>query len=317
MTATKPQQHNKGPTREDSAGSRRQQAIEIAAMGTVYLNGEFVAAEAASISPMDRGFIFGDGIYEVVPVFGGRLFRPGQHLQRLRNSLGAIGLENPLTDSQWASVLQRLVDDAGTDDQYVYLQVTRGVAPRNHAFPDNARPTVFAYAQRMNYATATSAATGIAVITAEDIRWRRCDIKSTALLAAVMLRQQAAESGADEAILVRDGLVTEGAASNVFLVRDDTVVTPPKGPLILAGITRDLVLELAQQHDMALIERAVKENELATAHEIWIASSTNEIKPVIRIDGATVGSGEPGPVFARMYQHYQDYKRAFCEGRVD
>jgi D-alanine transaminase len=272
MTATKPQQHNKGPAREDSAGSRREQAIGIAAMGTVYLNGEFVAAEAASISPMDRGFIFGDGIYEVVPVF---------------------------------------------DDQYVYLQVTRGVAPRNHAFPDNARPTVFAYAQRMNYATATSAATGIAVITAEDIRWRRCDIKSTALLAAVMLRQQAAESDAEEAILVRDGLVTEGAASNVFLVRDDTVVTPPKGPLILAGITRDLVLELAQQHDVPLIERAVKENELATAHEIWIASSTNEIKPVIRIDGAAVGDGEPGPAFVRMYQHYQDYKRAFCEGRVD
>ncbi|GMQ89738.1 MAG: D-amino acid aminotransferase [Gammaproteobacteria bacterium] len=301
MSATKPQLRN-----DDKAIT-----------APVYLNGEFLSAQDASISPMDRGFIFGDGVYEVIPLFGGRLFRLAQHLQRLHNSLAAIGLDNPLTDAQWGGVLQQLGDHAGSEDQYVYLQITRGAAPRNHAFPHNARPTVFAYAQPMSYSDAPPAASGIAVITAQDIRWQRCDIKSTSLLAAVMLRQQAAESGAVEAILVRDGLVTEGAASNVFIVRDHTVVTPPKGPLILAGITRELILELAQQHGIALVERTLQHSELSVAEEVWIASSTNEIKPVTRIDGTAVGDGAPGALFARMYQHYQDYKRAFREGRAD
>jgi D-alanine transaminase len=301
MNPTKPQLRNDGETMT----------------APVYLNGEFLAAADASISPMDRGFIFGDGVYEVIPLFGGRLFRLAQHLRRLHNSLAAIGLDNPLTDAQWGSVLGRLGDHAGSEDQYVYLQITRGAAPRNHAFPDNARPTVFAYAQPMSYYDGPPNASGIEVITAQDIRWQRCDIKSTSLLAAVMLRQQAAESGAVEAILVRDGLVTEGAASNVFIVRGDTAATPPKGPFILAGITRELIFELAQQHGIALVERPIQQSELSDADEVWIASSTNEIKPVIRIDGTAVGNGAPGALFARMHQHYQDYKHAFREGRVD
>lgn len=283
----------------------------------VYLNGEFVAPEHAAISPMDRGFIFGDGVYEVIPVFGRRLFRLTHHIQRLENSLAAIGLANPMAPTEWERVLQRLVDDNGSADQSVYLQVTRGVAPRNHVFPADSHPTVFAYAQQAAYPEATASVSGVSAITAEDIRWRRCDIKSTALLAAVMLRQQAADKGAVEAILIRDGLITEGAASNVFIVQNDNLITPPKGPFILPGITRDLVLELAETLGILWTERDVKENELVTADEVWITSSTQEIKPVTHIDGTPVGDGVPGPVHTRLYKLYQDYKQAFREARVD
>ncbi len=284
---------------------------------TVYLDGEFMPSTKATISPLDRGFIFGDGIYEVVPVFSGRPFRLVHHLRRLRNSLAAVGIDSPMGDADWHRVLQRLVDDNGAVDQYIYLQITRGIAPRNHAFPVDTKPTVFAYAQPAVYAEPTATVEGISAITTEDIRWQRCDIKSTSLLAAVMLRQQAAEKGSAEALLVRNGFITEGAATNVFVVTGSDLVTPPTGPYILAGITRELVLELAKQHDIPATVRDVEEKELVAASEIWIASSTQEIKPVTYVDGSPVGDGTPGPVFARLQALYQEYKRAFREGRVE
>ena len=296
--------------------SPKQANVNDIGVNTVYLDGEFVRPELAMISPFDRGFIFGDGVYEVIPVFGGRLFRLPHHLQRLRNSLTAIGLAAPLSAEQWREVLQRLVDDAGGGDQSLYLQVTRGVAPRNHAFPKSTKPTVFAYTQKKVFAEKTAQQSGAAIITAADIRWLRCDIKSTSLLAAVMLREQAERAGAIEAILIRDGLVTEGAASNIFLVRDSVLITPPKGQFILPGITRDLVLELAREHDIAVQERDVKEGELLQAQEVWITSSTNEIKPIASINGAAV-AGTPGPLYQQMYDLYERYKQALREGRVE
>ena len=296
--------------------SLNQAIVSDIGVNTVYLNGEFVRPELAMISPFDRGFIFGDGVYEVIPVFGGRLFRLPHHLQRLHGSLAAIDLAPPLSAEQWRQALQRLVDEAGGGDQSLYLQVTRGVAPRNHAFPKNTKPTVFAYTQKKAFAAKNMQQSGAAVITAADIRWLRCDIKSTSLLAAVMLREQAERVGAIEAILIRDGLVTEGAASNIFLVRDSVLITPPKGQFILPGITRDLVLELAHKHAIAVQERNVKEGELSQAHEVWITSSTNEIKPVGSINGVAV-IGTPGPMYQQMYDLYERYKQAVREGRAE
>jgi D-alanine transaminase len=286
-------------------------------ISTVYLNGAFMHPEEARISPFDRGFIFGDGVYEVIPVFGGRLFRLQHHLQRLRNSLGAIGLPEPLSAADWEDVFRHLVDENGGGDQSLYLQVTRGVAPRNHAFPSDTLPTVFAYAQRMTFPPAGLRGAGVSVITAEDIRWQRCDIKSTSLLAAVLLRQQAVAQGCVETFLIRDGYVTEGAASNVFIIREQQVITPPKGPFILPGITRDLVLELAQRHGIPCRERAVPQDELADADEVWLTSSTQEIKAVTRINGMSVGDGQPGALHARMYSLYQNYKQAVREGKAE
>ncbi len=294
----------------------KQAIVSDLGVNTVYLNGEFMRPELAMISPFDRGFIFGDGVYEVIPVFGGRLFRLPHHLQRLGNSLAAIDLAPPLSAEQWRQVLQRLVDEAGGGDQSLYLQVTRGVAPRNHAFPKNTKPTVFAYTQKKAFAAKSTQQSGAAVITAADIRWLRCDIKSTSLLAAVMLREQAERAGAIETILIRDGLVTEGAASNIFLVRDSVLITPPKGQFILPGITRDLVLELAHKHGIAVQERDIKEGELSQAQEVWITSSTNEIKPVASINGAAV-TGTPGPMYRQMYDLYERYKQAVREGRAE
>lgn len=288
-----------------------------ASAATVYLDGEFIASTNAKISPLDRGYIFGDGIYEVVPVFSGRPFRLAHHLRRLRNSLAAIGLDQAAANTDWQRVLQKLIDDNGGGDQYLYIQITRGVAPRNHVFPIDAQPTVFAYAQPTSYAEPATAVKGVSAIISEDIRWHRCDIKSTSLLAAVMLRQQAIEKGSAEALLVRNGLITEGAATNVFAVLGSDLVTPPTSRYILSGITRELILELAKQHDVPAIERDITQQELVVASEVWIASSTQEIKPVTHIDGSPVGDGTPGPVFARVRTLYQAYKRDFREGRVE
>lgn len=292
-------------------------ALASSGIGSVYLDGAFISPEHARVSAFDRGFIFGDGVYEVIPVLGARLFRLRQHLQRLQSSLAAIGLVDPLTAEEWRRLLQRLVDEAGGGDQSVYLQVTRGAAPRNHAFPTDVRPTVFAYSQRQRYGEPGTPPTGASAITAEDIRWRRCDIKSTSLLAAVMLRQQAVEQGAIESILIRDGWVTEGAASNVFIVQAGVVLTPPKGPYILPGITRDLVLELARAHGVPMQERSFSLEELRAAEEVWVTSSTQEIKAIVRVDGKAIGAGTPGALHARIARLYEDYKQAVREGKSD
>lgn len=283
----------------------------------VYLNGAFLPPAEARVSAFDRGFIFGDGVYEVIPVFGGRLFRLPQHLARLDNSLREINIANPLPAAEWQRVFERLVDIQGGGELSIYLQITRGVAPRDHAFPPNLTPTVFAYATPLKYPPAEQVERGISAITAPDIRWLRCDIKAIALLPNAMLRSQALAANAAEAILLRDGVMTEGAASNIFVVRGGRLTTPPKGPLILPGVTRDLVLELARAHGVPCAEESVSETALRTADEVWMTSSTKEILAITRLDGKPVGNGKPGPLHARLLALYKEYKRAFGEGRVD
>lgn len=283
----------------------------------VYLNGEFVAAEDAKVSAFDRGFIFGDGVYEVIPVYGGRPFRLSQHLSRLQNSLGAVHISNPLTEDGWTRIINELVQDAGKTDQSIYLQVTRGAAPRDHAFPENVTPTVFAYSKPMHYPGKNEVENGVAAVTTADIRWRRCDIKAIALLANVVLRQQAVEQGKAEAILIHGQQVTEGAASNIFIVKDNVIYTPPKGQQILPGITRDLVVELANNNGIDCREAAISEQQLREADEVWMTSSMREILPIVEIDGIKVGNGDRGPMHERLYALYQAYKDAFRDGQVD
>jgi len=283
----------------------------------VYLNGEFLPPDRARVSAFDRGFVFADGVYEVIPAYGGRLFRLPQHLARLDNSLAGIHLSNPLAARDWQTMFTRLVEAGGGADQYVYLQVTRGPAERDHAFPKQITPTVFAYSQPLKYPEPAQLAAGVAAITVPDIRWQRCDIKAIALLPNVLMRQQATEQGAAEAILIRDGLMTEGSASNIFLVLKGVLVTPPKGPYILPGVTRDLALELARAHGLACEERAVTESELRSADELMLSSSTKELLPITRLDGKPVGNGKPGALHARLHALYQDYIRDFRAGKVE
>lgn len=282
-------------------------------MAIVYLNGEFLPVEQACVSVTDRGFIFGDGVYEVIPVYGGRLFRLEQHLDRLACSLAAIRLDNPLATEEWRQCLQELVARNGDGDQSLYLQITRGAAPRDHAFPKDVSPTVYAATSPLKPMAAEVAEQGVAAITLDDIRWQRCDIKAITLLANILMRQRAVEQGAAEALLVRDGLVNEGAASNLFMVKDGVLVTPPKGPLLLPGITRDLVLELAAAEGIAHREAAITPADLQAAEEVWLTSSTREILPVTHLDQRPVGNGRPGPLWRRMMRSYQDYKQGVRE----
>jgi D-alanine transaminase len=283
---------------------------------TVYLNGEFLPAAEAKISVLDRGFIFGDGIYEVIPVYGGRPFRLHHHLERLDHSLAAIRLANPLPHERWQAILEQLVARNGGGDLSLYLQITRGVARRDHGFPPDTQPTLFAMTTPMG-AVSEQLRQGIAAITVEDIRWRWCHIKSTALLPNILLRQQALDAGAAEAIMLRDGLVTEGAASNIFIVRDGVVTTPPKSNLLLPGITRDLVVELCRAHAIPCEERPIAAEELQDAGEIWITSSTKEVVAVVSLDDRPVGEGCPGPLWKQVIELYQHYKQAFREGEVE
>ena len=269
----------------------------------VYLNGEFLPLSEAKVPVLDRGFLFGDGVYEVIPVYGGRPLRLEEHLRRLDNSLRGIRMASPLTDGQWAGIFDRLIDGPG--DQYIYLQVTRGAAStRDHAIPAEIGPTVFA----MCTPIAPIPPAGVRAVTTADIRWQRCDIKAITLLANVLLRQEAVDRGAAESILIRDGMALEGAASNLFIVADGVLVTPPKGTDILPGITRDLILELAKAHGLATAERSIPLEKLRRADEIWLTSSTREALPVIELDGAPVSGGKPGPLWQRVQKIYQDYK---------
>jgi len=278
-------------------------------MSIVYLNGAFIPAEKATISPLDRGFIFADGIYEVIPVYRGRLFRLDDHLQRLDQSLAGIRLKQPLNHSKWKQILLELIDKNGGGDLSVYLQITRGVASRDHFFPTNIAPTIFAMVNPLKPFPDEVLKKGIAAVCLEDIRWKYCHIKSIALLANVLLRQQALDKGAMEAILVRDGKITEGAASNVFIVTNNQLVTTPKGPFLLPGITRDVVLELAKHHGITALEAEISLPDLHAADEIWLTSSTREIVPVTTLDGSPVKSGKPGPMWEQITQHYKHYKQ--------
>ena len=277
---------------------------------TVYLNGNYLPLEQACVPVLDRGFIFGDGVYEVIPVYGRKAFRLEHHLQRLKNSMQAVRLNNPHTDEEWSVIINNVVERNDGGDQSIYLQITRGVASRDHRFPGDAIPTVFVMSNLFVMVPTEQLEHGVSAITLDDIRWQYCNIKSIALLPNILLRQQAVEQGAAEAILLRDNEVTEGAASNVFIVKDGVIITPPKTDCLLPGITRDLVVEQAHEHDLPVEETIIKLEELLDADEIWLTSSTKEILPVTQLNNQNVGAGKPGPVWKQMYGLYQDHKQA-------
>ena len=274
----------------------------------IYLNGEFMPIEQAKISVLDRGFIFGDGVYEVIPVYSRRPFRLAEHLTRLQASLEAIRIANPHPVAEWTELVGRIIDGNPWEDQNVYLQISRGAAKRDHAFPKGLKPTVFLMASELVPPSAELVAKGAKAIVLPDFRWLRCDIKSTSLLGNCMLRTLAADEGCVEAILIRDGMMTEASASNVFIVKNGTVLAPPKSHLILPGITYDVVLELLRDDAIPHQVRPVAESELRAADEVWVTSSSREVLPITTLDGRPVGSGKPGPLGARAYALYQQYK---------
>jgi D-alanine transaminase len=275
----------------------------------VYLNGEFMPIEDAKVPVLDRGFIFGDGVYEVIPVYSKRPFRLQEHLVRFQRSHDAIRLPYPMSDAEWTKLVDDLVARNAGDDQSIYIQVTRGVAKRDHAFPKDTRPTVFAMSNPLVTPASVAVDKGVHAITAIDYRWLKCDVKSTSLLGNCLLRQVAADAGALEVVLFRDGFLTEGSSSNVFVVKNGVILAPPKNNLVLPGITYDVVLELAKAHGLPHEVRPVSEAEVRSADEIWVTSSTKEVLAVTTLDERAVGGGSPGAVFKRMHQLYQDFKR--------
>ncbi|MFY9326667.1 MAG: D-amino acid aminotransferase [Georgfuchsia sp.] len=278
-------------------------------MNKVFLNNEFLPIEDANVSVMDRGFLFGDGVYEVIPVYSRRPFRLDQHLKRLQASLDGIGLANPKTQQEWTQIIQRMIEQADETDQSLYLQITRGTdSKRNHAFPAVVKPTVFMMSEALSTPSPEQRDRGVAAVTATDFRWLRCDLKTTSLLANCLLRQIAIAAGCVETVLLRDGFLSEGAASNIFVVKNDVLLAPIKNHLMLPGITYDVVLELAAQHGLRTEVRDIREEEIRTADELWLTSSPKEVLPIVTLDGKPVGKGIPGAAFANMYAWYQDFK---------
>jgi len=275
----------------------------------VFLNGDFIAAEHAKVSVFDRGFLLGDGVYEVIPVYASQCFRLESHLNRLQRSLDAVRMTNPLSGSQWRTMIEQLIERNGGGDQSVYLQVTRGVAPRDHVFPEGVEPTAFAMSNPLQAVPEDYKSKGIAAITVPDIRWQNCHIKAITLLPNSLLKQQAQDVGAQEALLIRDGYLTEGSASNAYAVIDGKIYTAPKDEKVLPGITRELILELAASANITVKEQAVTEQQLRDADEIWVSSSTKEVLPVTTLDGVAVSSGKPGEVWKKIDVLYQQYKQ--------
>jgi D-alanine transaminase len=278
-------------------------------LATAYLNGSFLPIEAARISPLDRGFLFGDAVYEVIPVYGGKPVLLEAHLQRLDHSLKKLRIPNPHLDTGWRAIVTGLVEKNGGGNLAIYVQVSRGAdTGRDHRFPNQVAPTVFGLAARLGQIDLDDA--GVKAITAPDERWARCDIKSTALLANVLARQAAEDAGAVDAILLRDGYVTEAGASSVLIVEQGTLVRRPNGPEILPGTTNRLVLELAGQAGLDCREEPVSEERLRNADEIWLTSATRGIAPVTVLDGQPVGDGSPGPVWRKIANLYAAYIHA-------
>lgn len=275
----------------------------------VYLNGKFMPIEDAYIPVLDRGFIFGDGVYEVIPVYSQQPFRLAEHLRRLQYSLDKIRITNPHSAAEWTRLAGEIIQRNAGEDQSVYLQITRGVAKRDHAFPKDAKPTVFMMSSPLVTPASQLVESGVACVTAPDYRWLNCDIKSVSLLGNCMLRQLSADVGATETILFRDGQLTEASSSNVFVVRDGVLLTPPKDHLVLPGITYDVVLEIAGAREFQVEVRAVTEAEVRGADEIWVTSSTKEVLAVTTLDGKPVGDGKPGMLFRRMHALYQTFKK--------
>ncbi len=273
-----------------------------------YLNGEFLPLGQAKISVLDRGFIFGDAIYEVIPVYHRKPLRLAAHIARLQRSLGEIRIASPHAEGEWAELIDELIACNESDDQAIYLQVSRGVAKREFGLPQNIEPTVFVLSSPYVAPPQQQIDDGVAAMSFADFRWLRCDIKSTSLLGANMLRQFANDAGGAECVLFRDGYLTEGSSSNIFLVKNGTLITPPKSRLILPGITYDLLLELAAENEVPIDVREVPESEIKAADELMLSASLRELLAITRLDGEAVGTGRPGPVFRRLYELFQAYK---------
>ncbi len=281
----------------------------------VYINGEYLPQSRASVSVLDRGFLFGDGVYEVIPVFADKPLRLTEHLDRLQRSMNRVSLKSPLMQQEWEEIFQVLLERNPGGDRSIYLQVTRGAAPvRDLSFIADIEPTVFVMVNDIKPVDYAKLENGIEAITVEDFRWKACDIKSVSLIANVMIRLQANEQNVMDAVMVRDGLVTEGTASNIFLVNNGIITTPPKSDCLLPGITRDLVIELALANGFKVEEREIKQDELESADEIWLTSSTREIAPVVKLDKHVVGDGVAGECWKKIIALYQEYKQELRNG---
>lgn len=278
-----------------------------------YLNGDYTDLTQAKVSVMDRGFIFGDGVYEVVPVYGGQLFRFDQHMARLERSLSELRMRNPLSREEWREVALRLIGEhtascagaTSSGPQMVYIQVTRGVAMRDHVMPQDITPTVFAMANVMKLPSAAQREQGVACVTADDFRWEKAHIKSTSLLGSVLARQISFDAGAVETVMFRHGFLSEASASNVWVVKRSTVVGPPRDNLVLAGIRYDLIEEICRAAGLAFELRPIPRQEVLEADELILSSATREVLAVVTLDGKPVGTGQPGPVFRRLFAGYQ------------
>ena len=282
----------------------------------IYLNGKFMPIEEAFIPVLDRGFIFGDGVYEVIPVYSRKPFRLAEHLTRLQHSLDGIRLKNPCSNDEWRNILEQIIANNDGEDQYLYLHITRGVAKRDHAFPANVLPTVFIMSNPLPQPPEELLKTGASAITANDNRWIRCDVKAISLLPNVLLRQLAVDMHALETILIRDQFLTEGAASNIFIVKNKVLLAPPKSNLMLPGITYDVVLELAAANQIPHEIREISETETRMADEILLTSSTKEIMPITLLDNQPVGDGKPGELFRQLHTLYQEYKATHMRGKA-
>lgn len=277
-----------------------------------YLNGEYSALADAKISVLDRGFIFGDGVYEVLPAYGGRLFRVEQHMDRLERSLAELRVHNPLSRAQWLAIARRLLADHAArttaPEQLIYIQITRGVALRDHVMPDGIAPTVFVMCSTMKPPTSAQRREGVACVSADDFRWQKAHIKSTSLLSAVFARQISADAGAQETVMFRGEHLSEAAASNVWVVKNGVVLGPPSNHLVLEGIRFGLLREICAAEGIPFELRPVTRAEVLSADELLLTSATKEVLPITRLDGQPVGGGTPGPLYQRLYQAYQKAK---------
>ncbi len=286
------------------------------ALPVCYLNGAFVGVDEARISPFDRGFIFGDGVYEVIPLYNGVSLRMREHLLRLQKSMDLLELVNPHSLDEWERLVATLVEKNGGGDVGVYIQVTRGVAKRDFAPPKGLTPTVFMMANKLATPARSLYDKGLRCVSLDDFRWERCQIKSTSLLGAVLLKHEANGHQVDDCVLFRNGHLTESSSSNICAVKDGVILCPPKDNLILGGITYDLMIELARKAGMPLEMRRVSRREVRTADELWLTSSTREVIAITELDGKPVGRGEhagkPGPLFWKMFELFQEYKRGLA-----
>ena len=273
-----------------------------------FLNGEYQPLDECKVSVLDRGFVFGDGIYELLPVYANKPFYLEQHLQRLLRNMAEIRIENPYALNEWKTIIQNLIEQAEHGDLAIYVQVTRGVAPRDHVFPQGGQATVFAMANPLPLLSHDQLQNGVELITSEDIRWQRCDIKVISLLANILAKQDAVQASAVEAIMIRNNNALEGAASNLFIVRDGTVYTHPKDHLILPGITRDFVIELLGELNIECKQQTIPKDWLYSSDEVWITSSTKEVLAATKIDQKVIANGKPGELWHKTYELYQQKK---------